>query len=101
MTRAKTKSKTKSLADIFLVFVRDNPKAAADLAFQLGMWAGYSTVSLAKFKKGYKIPPMLLHAIPQGVTNSALKLLPHASPILQPGLATKRRRSWNGRRKLR
>ena len=45
-----TRAKTKSIADIFFDFVRDNPRAAAALAFQLGIWAGHSTGSLAKLK---------------------------------------------------
>ena len=102
MTRAKatSRAKKKSLADIFFDFVQENPRAAAALALQLGIWAGHSTGRLAKFKKLAKIPPKLLHAMPLRVTDAALKLLPHPSPAIQPHLiTTKRRKRRKDRRK--
>jgi len=94
-----TRAKTKSIADIFFDFIRDNPRAAAALAFELGIWAGNSTDSLAKFKKMAQASPKLLLAARQSMSDAAQKLLPHPSPSLQPDRPAKRRKRSKGRRK--
>jgi hypothetical protein len=90
------RKKSNSLPDIFWNFVKENPKVVAGLAFQLGVWAGETTVDIKAFKRAGKIPAQLLHNIPHGVSEAALRLLP--SPALQPNdvKARARRRKPNG-----
>lgn len=90
------RKKSNSLSDIFWNFIKENPKVLAGLAFQLGEWAGETTVNIKAFKRAGKIPAQLLHNIPDGISEAALRLLP--SPALQPNNAKvrARRRKPNG-----
>lgn len=83
---SRTKAKPESMVDMFWVFVRDNPKLATTLAFELGSLAGTAVRNSSKAKKllkngARKMPQAFAEAMPPSVA-SALKFLP--APKLQP-----------------
>jgi hypothetical protein len=90
MTRRKAKSE--SMVEMFWAFVRDNPKLATTLAFELGSLAGTAVRNSSEAKKylkngAKKVPQAFADAMPPAVA-SALKFLP--APKLQPRKQTKR-----------
>lgn len=66
----------------FWQFVEDNPKLAADLAFQVGYWAGKAVDDVKALKGAGKKMAQLRTMLPPGFAEAALRLLP--SPALQP-----------------
>lgn len=75
--------KSESVVDVFWAFVRDNPKLATTLAFELGSLAGSavrnSSVAKKAIKRGAsKVPQAVSDAMPAAVA-SALKFLPAPS----------------------
>ena len=83
MSRKKTN--TESFADMFFAFIRENPKLAATLAFEIGSLAGKAVRNsgpTAKTLKNQakKVPQAISDAIPP--LADALKFLP--APKLQP-----------------
>jgi len=92
MSRKKVKSE--SVVDKFWAFVRDNPKLATTLAFEIGSLAGTAVRNSSDAKKylkagAKKVPEAFAEAMPPSVA-SALKFLP--APKIQP-----RRRSHTKR----
>jgi hypothetical protein len=92
MSRKKVKSE--SVVDMFWAFVRDNPKLATTVAFELGSLAGTAVRNSSDAKKylkagAKKVPEAFAEAMPPSVA-SALKFLP--APKIQP-----RRRSHTKR----
>jgi hypothetical protein len=90
MSRKKVKSE--SMVDMFWAFVRDNPKLATTVAFELGSLAGTAVRNSSEAKKylkngAKKVPQAFAEAMPPSVA-SALKFLP--APKLQPRKHTKR-----------
>ena len=90
MSRKKVKSA--SMVDMFWAFLRDNPKLATTLAFELGSLAGTAVRSSSDAKKylkngAKKVPEAFAEAMPPSVAN-ALKFLP--APKIQPRKQTKR-----------
>jgi hypothetical protein len=84
MSRKKVKSE--SMVDMFWAFVRDNPKLATTVAFELGSLAGTAVRNSSEAKKylkngAKKVPQAFAEAMPPSVA-SALKFLP--APRLQP-----------------
>lgn len=84
MSRRKVKSE--SIVDVFWAFVRDNPKLATTLAFELGSLAGTAVRNSSAANKAIKsgarkVPQAVSDAIP-AVVSSALKFLP--APSSQP-----------------
>jgi hypothetical protein len=85
---------SESVIDKFWAFVRDNPKLATTLAFELGSLAGTAVRNSSDAKKylkagAKKVPEAFAEAMPPSVA-SALKFLP--APRIQP-----RRRSHTKR----
>jgi hypothetical protein len=77
------KVKSESMVDVFWAFVRDNPKLATTLAFELGSLAGTAVRSSSRAKKVIKsgakrMPQAVSDAMP-AVVSSALKFLPAPS----------------------
>lgn len=84
MSRKKTN--TESFADMFFAFIRDNPKLAATLAFEIGSLAGKAVRNSGATTKSLKnqakkVPQAISDAIPPRLSD-ALKFLP--APKLQP-----------------
>ncbi len=82
MSRKKTKPE--SVLDMFWAFVRDNPKLATTLAFELGSLAGTAVKNSSEAKKylksgARKVPRAVAEAMPPAVA-SALKFLPAPKP---------------------
>jgi hypothetical protein len=78
-----------SWARSFWNFVEANPKLAASVAFQLGSITGAAVANsevTGRFlaKRARKIPRKIVEAIPQNISEAALKFLPGPSPKLQP-----------------
>ena len=89
----KRKAPSESVIDKFWSFVRDNPKLATTLAFELGSLAGTAVRSSSDAKKYLKngakrVPEAFAEAMPPSVA-SALKFLP--APKIQPRKQTKRK----------
>jgi hypothetical protein len=85
----------KSLADIFWNFVRENPQAAAALAFEIGIWAGEKTGGTDVLKRAIKMSPKFLNAIPQDISDmshAALKMLSDPPPTLHSTATPSKRR---------
>jgi hypothetical protein len=83
MSRRKVKSE--SMVDVFWAFVRDNPKLATTLAFELGSLAGTAFRNSSEAKKAIKsgarrVPQAMSDAMP-AVVSSALKFLPPPSSL--------------------
>jgi hypothetical protein len=81
MSRRKVKSE--SVVDVFWAFVRDNPKLATTLAFELGSLAGTAVRNSSAAKKAIKsgarkVPQAVSDAMPAALS-SALKFLPAPS----------------------
>lgn len=81
MSRRKVKSE--SMVDVFWAFVRDNPKLATTLAFELGSLAGTAVRNSSQAKRAIKsgarrVPQAVSDAMP-AVVSSALKFLPAPS----------------------
>jgi hypothetical protein len=81
MSRRTVKSET--MVDVFWAFVRDNPKLATTLAFELGSLAGTAVRNSSQAKKAIKsgakrVPQAVSDAMP-AVVSSALKFLPPPS----------------------
>lgn len=82
MSRRKVKSET--MVDVFWAFIRDNPKLATTLAFELGSLAGTAVRNSSQAKKAIKsggarrVPQAVSDAMP-AVVSSALKFLPPPS----------------------
>lgn len=81
MSRRKARSET--MVDVFWAFVRDNPKLATTLAFELGSLAGTAVRNSSQAKKAIKsgakrVPQAVSDAMP-AVVSSALKFLPAPS----------------------
>lgn len=77
------KVKSESMVDVFWAFVRDNPKLATTLAFELGSLAGTAVRNSSQAKKAIKsgakrVPQAVSDAMP-AVVSSALKFLPAPS----------------------
>jgi hypothetical protein len=89
-------SKANSLVAIFVNFVRANPKAAATLAFELGLLGGEAAkrVSWGRLKD---VSPDFV-AMPRRISNAALKLVP-AAPDLQPLGSTRSHKSKKSHRR--
>lgn len=85
------RAKPKSLVDIFYNFVRDNPKVAAGLAFELGLLAGNATKSLP-WRRLKNVSPEFVSAMPHRLSQAALKMIA-ASPNLQPQASRRPRKS--------
>jgi hypothetical protein len=71
------------MVDVFWAFVRDNPKLATTLAFELGSLAGTAVRNSSEAKKAIKsgakrVPQAMSDAMP-AVVSSALKFLPPPS----------------------
>jgi hypothetical protein len=80
------KAKTESMVDKFWAFVRDNPKLATTIAFEVGSLAGSAVRNSAEakryLKKGAKkVPEAFAEAMPLKIAE-ALKFLP--APKIQP-----------------
>ena len=93
---SRRKAKSESMVEMFWAFVRDNPKLATTLAFELGSLAGTAVRNSSEAKKylkngaknaAKKVPQAFADAMPPAVA-SALKFLP--APKLQPRKQTKR-----------
>jgi hypothetical protein len=85
---------SETVIDKFWAFVRDNPKLATTLAFELGSLAGTAVRNSSDAKKylkagAKKVPEAFAEAMPPSIA-SALKFLP--APKIQP-----RRRSHTKR----
>ena len=81
MSRRKVKSE--SMVDVFWAFVRDNPKLATTLAFELGSLAGTAVRNSSQAKRAImsgakRVPQAVSDAMP-AVVSSALKFLPAPS----------------------
>lgn len=92
MSRRKARSET--MVDVFWAFVRDNPKLATTLAFELGSLAGTAVRNSSQAKKAIKsgakrVPQAVSDAMP-AVVSSALKFLP--APSSEPRKAPARTR---------
>ena len=90
MSRKKTQPT--SVVDMFWAFVRDNPKLATTLAFELGSLAGTAVRNSSGAKKYIKsgvkkAPQAFADAMPEAVA-SALKFLP--APNIQPRKSARR-----------
>ena len=75
--------KSESMVDVFWAFIRDNPKLATTLAFELGSLAGSAVRNSSRAKKVIKsgakrVPQAVSDAMP-AVVSSALKFLPAPS----------------------
>jgi hypothetical protein len=71
------------MVDVFWAFIRDNPKLATTLAFELGSLAGTAVRNSSQAKKAIKsgvkrVPQAVSDAMP-AVVSSALKFLPAPS----------------------
>jgi hypothetical protein len=71
------------MVDVFWAFVRDNPKLATTLAFELGSLAGTAVRNSSQAKRAIKsgarrVPQAVSDAMP-AVVSSALKFLPAPS----------------------
>jgi len=83
---SRRKASTDSFVDMFWTFIRDNPKLAATLAFELGTLAGDVVRNSAETRKYLKsrarnMPQAISDAMPASLSN-ALTFLP--APKLQP-----------------
>jgi hypothetical protein len=93
------KTKTfESAIEMFETFVRDNPKLACSMAFELGSLVGGAVRNSSKTTKYIKkqtkrIPPALANAVPRNI-HTALKFLP--SPKVQPRKRPHAKRSTVG-----
>jgi len=81
---SRRKAKSESMIDIFWAFVRDNPKLATTVAFELGSLAGTAVRNSSEAKKylkngAKKMPQAFADAMPPAVA-SALKFLPAPKP---------------------
>ena len=75
--------KSASMVDVFWAVIRDNPKLASTLAFELGSLAGSAVRNSSRAKKVIKsgakrVPQAVSDAMP-AVVSSALKFLPAPS----------------------
>ena len=91
---SRKKSNTASLVDAFFSFIRENPKLAATLAFEMGSLAGNvvgnSTETRKTIKRQVKkVPQAISDAMPPRLSN-ALKFLP--APKIQPRKRTQTKR---------
>jgi hypothetical protein len=82
------------MVDVFWAFVRDNPKLATTLAFELGSLAGTAVRNSSQAKKAIKsgakrVPQAMSDAMP-AMVSSALKFLP--APSGEPRKAKRPRR---------
>ncbi len=82
MSRKKVKSE--SVTDMLWAFVRDNPKLATTIAFEIGSLAGTAVRNSSEAKKylkkgAKKVPQAFADAMPPAVSN-ALKFLPAPKP---------------------
>src|SRR5438270_7107995 len=89
---SRKKATSESVVDVFWAFVRDNPKLATTIAFELGSLAGTAVRNSSEAKKylkngAKKVPQAFADAMPPAVAD-ALKFLP--APKLQPRRQTKR-----------
>jgi len=83
---SRKKANTASIVEMFWSFIRDNPKLATSVAFELGSLAGTAVKNSAQTKKYLKkqaknVPQAISEALPPKLS-SALKFLP--APKLQP-----------------
>ncbi len=97
----RSRPQTKSLADLFWEFLRDDPELARMIAFEVGSLAGnLARLSVANKKylknQAKKVPQAISDTMPAGLS-SALKLLP--APRLQPAKRTQVKRSSRRRTK--
>jgi len=79
---SRKKSKSASLVDMFFEFIRDNPKLAATLAFEMGSLAGKVVGNSGETQKTIK---RQVKKVPQAISDAmpgALKFLP--APKIQP-----------------
>jgi hypothetical protein len=90
MKLGRMRSKPNSLVAIFVNFVRANPKAAATLAFELGLLGGEMAKRVPWGRLKDASPN--LTAMPSRISNAALKLIP-AAPDLQPANSTRAKKS--------
>jgi hypothetical protein len=80
---SRRKVKAESMLDVFWAFVRDNPKLATTLAFEVGSLAGTAVRNSSQAKKAIKsgakrVPQAMSDAMP-AMVSSALKFLPAPS----------------------
>lgn len=80
---SRRKAKPESMIDVFWAFVRDNPKLATTLAFEIGSLAGTAVRNSSQAKKAIKsgakrVPQAMSDAMP-AMVSSALKFLPPPS----------------------
>ena len=80
---SRRKAKPESMIDVFWAFVRDNPKLATTLAFEIGSLAGTAVRNSSQAKKAIKsgakrVPQAMSDARP-AMVSSALKFLPPPS----------------------
>ena len=91
MSRRKVKSE--SMVDVFWAFIRDNPKLATTLAFELGSLAGTAVRNSSDAKKmiksGARKVPQAVSDVMPAMVSSALKFLPAPS---EPGKSSKSKR---------
>jgi hypothetical protein len=93
MSRRKVKSE--SAVDVFWAFIRDNPKLATTLAFELGTLAGTAVRNSSDAKKmiksgARKVPQAVSDAMP-AMVSSALKFLP--APSNEPSKSKRPRKT--------
>jgi hypothetical protein len=93
MSRRTVKSET--MLDVFWAFVRDNPKLATTLAFELGSLAGTAVRNSSQAKKAIKsgakrVPQAVSDAMP-AVVSSALKFLPPPSSEARKSKRTRKK----------
>jgi hypothetical protein len=93
MSRRTVKSET--MVDVFWAFVRDNPKLATTLAFELGSLAGTAVRNSSQAKKAIKsgakrVPQAVSDAMP-AVVSSALKFLPPPSSEARKSKRTRKK----------
>jgi hypothetical protein len=89
------KLKSESMVDVFWAFIRDNPKLATTLAFELGSLAGTAVRNSSQAKKAIKsgakrVPQAMSDAMP-AVVSSALKFLPPPSSETRKTKRTRRK----------
>jgi hypothetical protein len=74
------------MVDVFWAFIRDNPKLATTLAFELGSLAGTAVRNSSQAKRAVKssakrVPQAMSDAMP-AMVSSALKFLPAPSTAM-------------------
>jgi hypothetical protein len=92
---SRRKAKPESMVDVFWAFVRDNPKLATTLAFELGSLAGTAVRNSSQAKRAIKtgarrVPQAMSDAMP-AVVSSALKFLPAPSSETRKTKRTRRK----------